>query len=156
MTSVSSVSTSSTYGYSAPTTGVSAVASQKTDQAAVQKSLAALESALTSFGSNPSSPLTYNASGLLDSFQQATPNSTTATTSAERAQAAVLAAQVAVTNTLSSLLSTDDSSGSSDSSGSDILSLFTLPGTSNSVAGGTGTQTTLDTLLSVQNTIPTR
>lgn len=135
MTTVSSVSTANVYGYNAPASSSSAAAGQKPGQAVTQSSMAALESALASLGSGSSAPLTYNAAGVFGSPLQSTSANATPMTSAQRAQAAVIAAENAVTETLGSLFS---SGASSNSSSSDISSLFVLPGTSNTNSGPFG------------------
>lgn len=164
MTTVSNIPTSNAYGYNAPVASASSSVSRKPSQAAVPPNAAGLESTLASLGGNSSSlPLTYNAAGLINSFQQATPsNSTAAMTRAQQAQAAVFAAEAAVTETLNSMFKTDSSSDSSSSSGSDISSLLALPGTSNTTdmfgllqgAPGSSTpQTAQEAMLAAENVI---
>lgn len=162
MATVSSISTSNAYGYGASAIGASQSASQKSAQVAAQ---AAVESTLTSLGGNSSSPLTYNAAGLVSAFQQAkSAYATTPTTSAQQAQAAVLAAETAVTETLASLLTAGSSKDSSNPSGSDISPLFSLPGTSQAKdpfgmlqstpkTGASGAQTTQESFFAVENVI---
>jgi hypothetical protein len=71
-----------------------------------------------SLGASSSSPLTYNASGLLNSFQQATSNKTTSPNSSVQAvQSTILAVENAVTQTLGSLAA----GSSSNSPATDIF-----------------------------------
>ena len=168
MTTISNISPSSVYEYNAPATSAGNSVSQKSNAVVAQSaaSLSPVKSTLASLGSSPSLPLTYNAAGLLNSFQQATPaKSTTATTSAQAAQDAILATENAVTETLNSLVS----SLSSNSSTSDTSALFGLPGTSavnnpfglakgssptsTSTAGSSGAQTAQNAILAAENAV---
>lgn len=126
MTTISSVSPSG-YGYSAPATSVGGSNSKKSNAGVAQAAIpSSVENIFASLEGNSSLPLTYNAAGLLNSFQQAiSAKSTTTTTSAQAAQQAILAAENVITETLNSL-----SSGSSpNSSASDNSALFSLHGT---------------------------
>ncbi len=127
MATVSGVSTSGVYGYNvAASTGVATSAS-----AQLAASQALVTSTLVSLGNAPASALTYNAAGLLNSFQQATSNaSTNTTTSAQTAQNAILEAQNIITQTLNSLAS--GSSANTTATSTDIYSLLGLNGTSGS------------------------
>jgi hypothetical protein len=128
MATVSGVSTSGVYANNVAATSASVAASPSAQLAASQ---ALVTSTLVSLGNGPSSVLTYNAAGLLNSFQQVTANKSTATTgSAQTAQNAILAAQNAITQTLGSLVS--NPSSNTNSSSSDIYSLFSLTGTAGS------------------------
>jgi len=120
MSTIPVVSTTGVYGYTAPATSTaSAALAQSATRLAVTDTLASL-------GSSSPSPLTYNAAGLLSSFQQATSN-TSNTTPAQAAQNALLQVEYAITQTMDSLIS----GTSSNSSSTDISPLFSLPGTSN-------------------------
>lgn len=167
MTTVSGVQASTAYGYVAPTTGAGNSASPQANAAQP----AAPESVLASFGNSASSPLTYNAAGLIHSLQQATPTTSKNTTSAQAAQNAILAAQNAVTDTLNSLQS-NSSADSTNSSALDIAALFGVPGTSNSndpfglsqspalnapastpATGGSAAQTAQNAVIAAQNAV---
>ncbi len=119
MSTIPGVSSTGLYGYTSPATN--AVSAALAQSAATQLSVI---STLTSLGSNSSSPLTYDASGLFGSLQQATSN-TANTTPAQAAQNAYLQVEYAISQTMDSLIS----GSSSSSSGTDISSLFSLPGT---------------------------
>jgi hypothetical protein len=119
MSTISSVSTTGAYGYTAPTSN--AVSAALAQSAATKLSVI---NTLTSLGGNSSSPLTYDASGLFGAIQQ-TPSSTANTTPAQAAQNAYLQVEYAITQTMGSLIS----GSSSNSSSTDVSPLFTLPGT---------------------------
>jgi len=122
MSTISAVSAASVYANNTPAN--SAVSAALAQVAATQLSVM---NTLVSLGSNDSSsPLTYTAAGLLGSLQQTTSGTTnSATTNVQAAQNAYLEVQYAISQTLSSLVS----GTSPNSSGSDISSLFGLPGT---------------------------
>jgi len=124
MSTISPVSAPSAYANTTPAN--SAVSAALAQVAATQLSVM---NTLVSLGSNDSSsPLTYTSAGLLGSLQQPTSGTTgSATTNAQAAQNAYLDVQYAISQTLSSLVS----GTSSNASGSDISSLFSLPGTTN-------------------------
>ena len=119
MSTIPSVSSTGLYGYTAPTSN--AVSAALAQSAATQLSVI---STLTSLGSNSSSPLTYDASGLFGSLPQTISN-TANTTPAQAAQNAYLQVEYAITQTMGSLIS----GSSSNSSSTDVSPLFTLPGT---------------------------
>ena len=169
MTTISGVSPNS-YGYNAPATSTGGSVSKKPNAGVAQStSLSSVENTLASLGGSSSSPLTYNATGLLNSLQQATSaKATTATTSVQAAQQAVLAAENVVTETLNSLTS----GSSSNSSTSDNSALFGLPGasgtsdpfglaqgslskpaTNTSPAGSSGAQAAYDAVLAAENVV---
>lgn len=147
MTTVSSISPTSVYENYAPAKRASGSTGQKSGGETAQPAanLPTAESIFTSLGSNSSSPLTYNATGLLHSFQLATSaKSTSATTSAQAAQNAILAAENVVTQTLNSLTL----SSSSNSASSDNSALFGLPGAS----GANPSELTRDSLSNASTT----
>ena len=119
MSTIPGISATGTYGYTAPTTDPTSAPSVQ----ATAAQLAVIET-LTSLGSSSPSPLTYNAAGLLSTLQQGTSN-TSNTTPAQAAQNALLQVEYAITQTMDSLIS----GTSSNSSSTDITSLFSLPGT---------------------------
>jgi hypothetical protein len=125
MSTISAVSAASAYANNAPAN--SAVSAALAQVAATQLSVM---NTLVSLGSNDSSsPLTYTAAGLFGSLRQTTSGTTNnATTNTQAAQNAYLEVQYAISQTLSSLVS----GTSPNASGSDISSLFSLPGTANS------------------------
>lgn len=138
MSTVSSISTSGVYSYPSATNAASTAQAQS---AAAKLSVI---NTLTSLGTNTPSPLTYNAAGLLSSFQQTTLNtSNTPVTNAQAAQNAVLQVEYAITQTLGSLVT----GTSPNSSSSDISSLFSLPGTTDT---SNPFGTSLGSLLNVQ------
>lgn len=163
MSTVSSVSTSNAYGYSLALTSAGVAASSnaqavKAQAAAIQSSLV---STLVSLGNNnSSSALTYNAAGLLSSFQPVSTN-TTAISSAQSAQNAVLAADNAITQTLSSLASGSAAKQTSTDIYS-LLGLTTAAGSDNflgltqgsllnsTVTGGSKAQTSQSAVLAAQ------
>jgi hypothetical protein len=168
MSTVSSVSTSNAYGYSLALTGAGVAASSSAN--AVKAQVAAIQSSLVgtlaSLGNNnSSSALTYNAAGLLNTFQQVQSNQTAVgTTSAQAAQNAILAANNTITQTLSSLAS----GSSSKQTSSDLYSLLGLTaasGSSNSLglsqgsslnttaAAGTKAQASQNAVLAAQNVV---
>lgn len=167
MTTIPSVSPGG-YGYSTPVTGTGDTVSQKPGAKAQPANLPSLENSLVSLGGNPTSPLTYNAAGLLNSFQQAaSAKPATATTSMQAAKQAILTAENAVTEALNSL-----TSGSSpNSSASDNSALFSLPGTiatnnqlglaqgllskpaNTPASGSTSAQTAQQAVIAVENAI---
>jgi hypothetical protein len=122
MSTISAVSSASAYANNTPAN--SAVSAALAQVAATQLSVM---NTLVSLGSNDSSsPLTYTAAGLPGSLQQTTSGTTgSATTNAQAAQNAYLDVQYAISQTLSSMVS----GTSQNSSSSDISSLFSLPGT---------------------------
>lgn len=119
MSTIPGVTATGTYGYTA--TATDPISAPSVQLAAAQ--LAVTET-LASLGSNTSSPLTYNAAGLLNSLQQTTSN-TSNTTPAQAAQNALLQVEYAITQTMDSLVS----GTSSNSSSTDTSPLFSLPGT---------------------------
>lgn len=119
MSTIPGVTATGVYGYTTPATDPTSVASLQSAAAQL-----AVTDTMASLGSSSTSPLTYNAAGLLNSFQQATSN-TSNTTPAQAAQNAVLQVEYAITQTMDSLIS----GTSSNSSSTDITSLFSLPGT---------------------------
>ena len=106
MSTISGVSSTTTYG-----TTSSTVNTTKTTPTAA--SVAAVVNPFTSTSTNSTSPLTYNSTGLMNAFQQATAN-TTATSSAQNARNTYLAVQDAVTQALGSLMTDPNSSNSSN------------------------------------------
>lgn len=120
MSTIPGVTATGLYGYTPPATN--AVSAALAQSATTQLSVI---STLTSLGSNSSVPLTYNAAGLLNTFQQATTSNTSNTTPAQAAQNAYLQVEYAISQTMDSLIS----GNSSSSSGTDLSSLFSLPGT---------------------------
>lgn len=166
MSTVSSVSTSNAYGYSLAlsSAGVAAGANaqaMKAQAAAIQSSL--VSTLVTLGNNNSSSALTYNAAGLLGSFQPASSN-TTAISKARAAQNAVLAANNAITQTLGSLASGTSAKQTSTDIYS-LLGLTTAAGSGNSpgltpgsllnttVTGGTQAQTSQSAVLAAQNAV---
>lgn len=119
MSTIPGVSSTGLLGYTTPPTNP--VGAALAQSAAIQLSVI---STLTSLGGNSSSPLTYDAAGLFGAIQQ-TPSNTANTTPAQAAQNAYLQVEYAITQTMGSLIS----GSSSNSSSSDVSSLFTLPGT---------------------------
>jgi len=128
MTTISSVLPSG-YGNSATAASAGSSVRNKPNAGGAQlASSAPVASSYATFGGNSPLPLTYNAAGLLNAFQQATSAKPSAGKAGlQAAQQAVFAAKNAITETLNSL-----SSGSSpnNSSTSDNSALFSLPGIS--------------------------
>ncbi len=119
MSTISGVTATGTYGYTAPAT-----VSASTGSAQLAAAQAAVTETLASLGSSSSSPLTYNATGLLGSLQQTTSVASN-TTPAQAAQNALLQVEYAITQSMDSLVS----GTSTDSSNTDTSPLFSLPGT---------------------------
>lgn len=154
MATISGVQPSSVYGYSATTAKSAAKPAEAAQTAAAQPPV----NTFTASGSSSSTPLTYNATGLLASSR-----TTAATTSAQAAQQAFFAAENVVTQTLNSLAS----GTSSSPSGSDTSSLFSLPGTTgtsdpfglsqaalpNTKAGNSSAQNAQNAVLAAQNAV---
>lgn len=92
----------------------------------------ALASKLNSAPASSSSPLTYNAAGLINAFEQAN-KSTTGSVSQRVAQQAAIEAQSAINQTLNSLMSGATDTQKTDIFGSNTASL-TPTGTSTSTA----------------------
>ena len=115
MSTISGVSPSTTYsatGSTASTTQTTSTAANAATTASTA-SAAAVVNPFTSTSANTASPLTYNATGLMNAFQQATAN-TPATSSAQNARNTYLAVQDAVTQALGSLMTDPNSSNSSN------------------------------------------
>jgi hypothetical protein len=74
MSTIPGITATGVYGYTAPTTDPTSAPSVQ----AAAAQLAVIET-LTSLGSSSSSPLTYNAAGLLSTLQQATSNTSNTT-----------------------------------------------------------------------------
>jgi hypothetical protein len=146
MTTIPGVSITSFYGYTAPAPSAGSSANSTNNApGSVPGNQLSLESTLVSLSNGASSPLTYNAAGLISALQPTTPSSVAnATSGVQAAQDAVLAAENLITQTLSALTS----GTTSNSSSSDISSLFALTGTTatNYIYGST-----LDSLLNPTN-----
>ena len=167
MTTISNTSQSSVFEHSTPATNAGNFIGKKSNAGVAQAaaSLPSVENTSASLGASPPLPLTYNASGQLNSLPQAAPaKSTAATTSVQAAKDAILAAENAVTETLNSLIS----GPSSNSSAPDTSALFGLPGTSAvnnplelakgsllnaSTNGSSGAQTAQNAILAAENAV---
>lgn len=134
MTTISGISSPNISAYKTPATGAGGSASAQANAAGATQpavSQSAVDSVLATLGNNASSPLTYNAAGLLGSRQPVPSPAAGATkTSMQAAKDAVVAAENVVTDTLNSLLS-NSPADQSVSSSSDVSALFGLPATSN-------------------------
>lgn len=120
MTTISSTTLATLYKYNAPS-GASASSGASTVTAEQQPVNVSSppESTTTSFGNGSSSPLTYNAAGLMDAFRQATANKPSGSSPAQTARDAIIVAENAITQTQGSL----GASSPASTSVSDILSL---------------------------------
>lgn len=103
MATVSGVSTAGVNGSNATNTSTAVSAISKSNAAALQ--IASIQSSVVStlvtLGSNQNTALTYNASGLMNTYPQV--SSTTPVTSVQIAQDALLATQNVISQTLASL-----------------------------------------------------
>lgn len=120
MATISGISATSVYSINQTAYGATVSATPQPDNA--PQAQASVVTKLSSQNdASSAAPLTYNASGLMAAFQQASANQVNTQTSARiEAQNAVLAAQNTITQTLDSL----NSSASTETSGADISALL--------------------------------